>query len=284
MAVLIFSIIVIGVFAFFRVQEYLNADDQAPVITAESETIQASVNVTDEELLAGMTAQDNLDGDVTGSLVVVSKTRFSSIGVRKINYAAFDRNNNVGKLERTIEYTDYVSPHFVLKQPLRFPTGNSSNDFLAHMSVEDCLDGDLTGQIKITFGTTEASGMTTTEQDVNVTVTNSAGDNASLVLNASFEDYATYSQYVPALQDYIVYVKKGEKPDLEHIVTGIWSAGNILDASKAGFNGHYYRYHEDNVDYNTPGVYTVRFSLIRPRELKDEITLGESLLTVVVEE
>ena len=72
----VFFLCVFTVFAIYRVRLFMASDSKAPVITAESDTITASVSITDEELLAGMHAEDNIDGDVTYSLVVVSKSKF----------------------------------------------------------------------------------------------------------------------------------------------------------------------------------------------------------------
>ena len=72
--IFLFSLGVFAVFAFNSVQEKMTSDYVPPVIQAEYDAIQSSVAVTDQELLTGMTASDNLDGDVTDSLVVPEST------------------------------------------------------------------------------------------------------------------------------------------------------------------------------------------------------------------
>ena len=46
--------------------------DEPPVISCSTDKIEASINVTDEELLQGVTAYDSEDGDVTSSIVIES--------------------------------------------------------------------------------------------------------------------------------------------------------------------------------------------------------------------
>lgn len=261
---LVFFLVVFAVFLASSVREYLTSDYEAPVISADSDILNLSVNVTDEELLAGMNAVDNLDGDVSNSLVVVSKSKFIAKGTRNVNYAAFDNSNNVGTYMRKLVYTDYHSPRFVMDEPLRFVAGNSSYDYLRHIQALDCLDGNLSSQIKITFGETETASDSVSVQKVNIQVTNSAGDTSALELTAAFEDFESYSKASPALTDYIIYVKAGEKPILRSYLSGIWTAGNTRKFSDLGFDPDQDVSIDDSkVNYQRPGVYIATYSLSR---------------------
>ena len=286
---LVFFLAVFAVFMASNIREYLTSDYVAPQIHANEDSMQVSVTVSDEELLAGMTANDNLDGDVTESLVVVSKSKFIARNTRNVNYAAFDQNNNVGTYTRKIVYTDYYSPRFVMTEPLRFVEGNSSYDYLKHIRAEDCLDGNITTQIKITFGEKQMAGEAFSTQKINLQVTNSAGDSSVLELTATFEDYDSYSKASPALNDYIVYVKKGEKPNYRANLTGIWTAGNERKFSDLGFDPDQDVSIEDSgVDYNTPGVYMVKYKLTRATQNATggsyRTDFGTATLIVVVED
>ena len=65
---LLFFLVVFAIFMFSSIRDYLTSDYEAPVITAEEEVVYLSVNDdNDQALLVGMTAADNLDGDVTDS-------------------------------------------------------------------------------------------------------------------------------------------------------------------------------------------------------------------------
>ena len=74
--IIILFVAAAAVFLINRIHERRTSDFKAPVITADSDTLEASVKVTDAELLRGMRAVDNLDGDVTGTMVVASRSKF----------------------------------------------------------------------------------------------------------------------------------------------------------------------------------------------------------------
>ena len=282
--IIVFFTVVFTVFAITRLREYITSDYSAPVIHAESDSIQVSVNAGDEELLAGMRATDNLDGDVSDTLVVVSKSKFINKGQLRVNYAAFDKNNNVGVAARNLTYTDYHSPRFSLSQPLRFVSGNSSYDYLKFIHADDCLDGDITRQIKVTFGSTESTSNTATRQKLNLQVTNSAGDTALIELWATFEDYTGYSQPSPALSEYIVYTRQGQKPDYSSYLSGVWIAGNVRKFADIGYNpASDVRISDSGVNYSVPGVYAVSFQLSHANsDDSNRIAQGSTTMYVVV--
>lgn len=284
--VLIFFIVVAAIFSFTRVKEYITSDFTPPVISAEYDSLSVSVDASEADLLAGITAYDNLDGDVTDTLVVVSKSKFISPGTLRVNYAAFDRNNNVATYSRSVSFTDYHPPRFRMSQPLRFVNGNSNYDYLRNISVDDCLDGNISQQIKVTFGDTESVSNTATRQKVNLQVTNSAGDSSVLELWASFEDFNDYAQLAPALSDYIIYTQPGSHPNYRSLLTGVLTAGNVRSFADSGFSAEDdVRISDGGVNYNTPGVYTVSFQLSRGiMDGTERSPLGTTTLVVVVEE
>ena len=286
---LVFFLVVFAIFMASNIHEYLTSDYTAPVISADADILYLSVDVAEEELLQGMTVQDNLDGDVTDSLVVVSKSKFIAKATRNVNYAAFDGNNNVGTYTRKLVYTDYHSPRFVITQPLRFVAGNSSYNYLRYVRALDCLDGNITSQIKITFGNTETASEAVSEQKVHIQVTNSAGDTSVLDLTATFEDYDSYSLSSPSLTDYVIYINAGEKPNLLSYLDGVWRAGNTRKFSEAGFDPDKDISIDDSqVDYNTPGTYIVTYRLshetINSTGGPDRIEFGKAELIIVVED
>lgn len=279
-AILIFFIAVASVFAYTTINRRMTVDYDPPRITAEEESITASIAATDEELLSGMKAVDNIDGDVTGTLVVVSKSKFISKGVQQIHYAAFDKNKNVGTMVREITYVDYVSPRFHLTAPLRYAVGSTGIDYLANMTAEDCLDGNITQQIKINFGNTTAESAASTTQQINVQVTNSGGDTSVLELTVSMEDYLLFSQQAPALKEYIAYVPCGGVIDLDSFPVGIWSAGTVRSFADSKYTAANISVDRNGLDCNTPGRYDVVYKLTG---LEGE-PLGEARLIVIVED
>lgn len=284
--VLAFFAVVFVVFSITRVKEYITSDYTAPVIHADSDSLEVSVMAGNEELLAGMSAVDNLDGDVTNTLVVVSKSKFISKGTLRVNYAAFDKNNNVGVAARNLTYTDYHSPRFSMSQPLRFLSGNTDNNYLKNIRASDCLDGNITQQIKINFGDGEAISNSTTRRKVYIQVTNSAGDTSSLDLWASFEDYNSFNTPAPSLSNYIVYTQQGVRPDYNSYLNGVWIAGNVRSFSDAKYDQtNDVRFSDSAVNYNTPGVYTVTFQLSHvEKEGMERADQGRATMIVVVED
>ena len=277
--IVIFFSVVAVFFSINYIRERLNTDYNAPTIQADSDTLSVSVKSTDEDLLTGMSAHDKLDGDVTDTLVVVSRSKFISKGTFWVNYAAFDDNNNVATYSRKVTYTDYVSPHFHMSAPLRFASGGSMPDYLEHITAEDCVDGDITKQVKITTGSREAVSDSVTQQKVNIQVTNSCGENASLELTVSMEEYSTFNRPAPALKDYVLYVEKGGSLDLWSNVTGIWAGGNARGFDGTGFSEENVSILDDGLDLSVPGVYKVIYQLT-----EDYMDYGTAELIVVVEE
>lgn len=98
-------------------------DSSCPVISFDKDIIEVSVSDPDEKLLRGVSAYDKKDGDVSGSLVIESRSALLGGSERIVTYAAFDSDNNVGKGQRRIRYTDYVSPRLSLDAPLTVTSG-----------------------------------------------------------------------------------------------------------------------------------------------------------------
>ena len=86
----------------FSVMTFLRSDRTPPVISVSSQ-MTCDPELTDAELLAGVVARDETDGDVSGSLVVESYTFDPQTGTGIVVYAARDGSNNVGKFTRTLE-------------------------------------------------------------------------------------------------------------------------------------------------------------------------------------
>lgn len=100
--------LVVGCAALFAVSAILTMaeDKKAPVITIEDKDREITYRDGDDyaELLDGVTAKDNRDGDVTDQIFVDSITAVSD-GTRAIvRYAVIDKSNNVGIKTRVIDY------------------------------------------------------------------------------------------------------------------------------------------------------------------------------------
>ena len=87
----IFSMVVFVIaaasFGYFKYEQINSKDNQAPVITMDTDSIQVSCQAEDGELLKGIKATDSKDGDVTGSLIVESVSNFMEERVGIYNFS-----------------------------------------------------------------------------------------------------------------------------------------------------------------------------------------------------
>ena len=286
--IIILFIAVLVVFLATGASERRSADYVAPVITAESDRIEASVTVTDEELLQGMKAVDNKDGDVTSTLVVASRSKFISKNTVKVRYAAFDNNNNVGTFTRELYYTDYKPPRFSLNWPLCFIESDTRDvrQILNNITATDCIDGDITSQIMVTLGDLKTIAQGVKAQPMNLQVSNRSGDTAVLDLEVRFEEYNIFNQLKPHLSTYLLYSKVGDiAPNFLLYADGVGYGNNVTSFADTDFN----RYPDvqvdtSKVDYKTPGIYEVTYTLTRLVENGTRQPLGSTVMIVIVEE
>ena len=80
---------------------YLDEDRTAPVIHMEEMEMGYRDGMTDEEMLSGVTATDETDGNVTGSLVVEKVSEVGG-GMVIVTFGARDASNNVVKASRVM--------------------------------------------------------------------------------------------------------------------------------------------------------------------------------------
>lgn len=182
------------IFGIHIVKTRMVEDHQPPVITCEEDSISVSVAAEDEELLKGVKAKDDKDGDISSSVRVSSMSHFIEKGKRTVTYAVFDKANQAATAQRTVVYTDYVSPKIYLKKPLRYSSKDLGTiEYTVNMTAKDCLDGDLTKQIHTTWMNNGYAyepgtyGMT-------VQVSNSAGDVCAIPLEVMITDSTDRSE------------------------------------------------------------------------------------------
>lgn len=265
----IIIVFVLSVIAFiaYNIFSRMVEDNEPPVITCDSDTISVSVEDDESALLKGMTAEDNRDGDLTDSIRVSSMTNFTEPGKRTVTYAVFDNANLAATYTRNLEYTDYTSPTIELSEPLRFSLEDISDMNIAeNMTAQDCLDGDITSQIRATFNDSMYIAQAG-DYGVTVQVSNSAGDTCSVLLSVTVTDPSNDNErekYYPLLSEYIAYTDVGKSLNLENLIIG-------LDR-----NGSEYLFEEEDedflpgergdveisgdVDYETAGTYTVDYT------------------------
>ena len=233
---------------------YSRFDRSTPEITFDSEVLEVSVAVTEEELLNGVTAADKKDGDVTDTIIIESISKMLGDHERIVTYAAFDKDNHVGKAQRKIRYTDYTSTRFSLDGPLEAGTMNAEmSDILAPLHATDCIDGDLTSQIVVidTEITSMSADAMTAQYEVQVT--NSCGDVTTLKLPVRMQMNTSGSFAEIKLSEYLAYRKVGEAVDPAAFVVSASAGGQEYGVGGLQINS--------NLDTSMPGVYTVTYTL-----------------------
>lgn len=240
-----------------------------PEIHFDSEQMpQVSITAGDQELLAGVTATDPEDGDVTASLVVQGISRLNSDSVATVTYAAFDSRDHVTKAERQVRFVDYVAPRFALSDDLLFSV-NDRVTILNCVSASDMVDGNVTDRVRYEMLDGSSSMNEVGTYSLQLRVTNSLG--GSSVLPLTVEVTATNpNPALITLSDYLVYVPKGSTFVAEDYIVSYRVGGTTVNTGE-GITI------ESNVNPNLPGVYTVTYSYESPT------ALSRTRLIVVVE-
>ena len=265
-----------AVFGLNQYRTYKDRDNVAPVIRSDKDELHLSVNSTDKDLLKGVTATDDRDGDVTATLVVAGRSNFIEEGVIKVDYSAFDSHNNVGTYSRRVVYDDYHSPRFHSQKPLAMRL-SSSYDF-DFFTAEDVLSGDISRKIKVLTNSTGSA--TTGEYPIELEVTNEYGDVEKLDLILNVYSAAEFNRRYPALSEYIIYVPVGSEPDLSEYLIGIRQGENVMTFEEAKSDPYYVDIDDSLVNYDEPGVYTVDYDLW----LSYTLTTHTKMIVIVTED
>lgn len=199
---LVVLLLIVAAYLGYRGYLAMGSSDGGPVFQVESDTLEISISDGEEVLLEGITATDGRDGDVTDSILVEKLSDLYDGNRRQVTYAAFDSEDNVTKTTRELVYTDYTEATFSLTRALRWHTG-AAVDLTDLVQVTDCLDGDLTSQVRVRTGST-VSSQTAGIYQVVFTVTNSAGDTQTLETQLEIYD-AQINEAEVELTDYLIY-------------------------------------------------------------------------------
>ncbi len=282
----IFLIILsLGVLFAYSAWNKLSLDSVSPEIRFPEQITQLSVTQDRKQLLAGITAVDKVDGDVTNSLVVEDiKIADPEKGSAMISVAAFDSSGNVAKAQTQVQYSDYHSPRFKLSRALIFQA-NLNVDVLNYISADDCIDGDLTHNIRavsISEGSITDEGI----HHVAFKVTNSLGDQAEIILPVETRTYsAGYGELT--LSDYLIYLQKGDAFQPSDYLHS-FKLNQETTSLEHGLPRNYTLETTGTVNTDKPGVYSVSYTVnYRIPSVNgsgsDQVIPAHSKLIVVVE-
>ena len=270
-----------GLFALFVFGAAHQTDSQPPEITFPAEIPELSALEPRDAFLQGVTAHDDVDGDVTESLVVASVRLLDQEGTVQVHYAAFDAAGNVAQATRQGVYTDYENPRFSLSTSLTF-ADNSNFDVFDVVRAADMLDGDISHRIRIcSVDDAPISGIGVHE--VELKTSNSLGGTASLVVPVEVYAAGTYDAAL-TLKDYLVYLPADESLDAESYLKSYSRAGTERSLEN-GMPRGYTLEMKNNVQTGVPGVYTVEYRVSETVGAGDgaRVYTGYAKLIVVVE-
>lgn len=254
-------------FVYFSVKEKVTTDSTVPVITLESEVLEVPLDAEKGDLLDGVSAFDEKDGDLTDKVIVESVSDFTQPGVCRVTYAVCDSNNHVSTATRKIVYKGYTSPVFDFNEDLCYSLYERL-DLSTVITATDCIEGDISSNIVISSDdyTSSIEGVF----NIQATVTNSRGDTSTIVVPLIIEDSSTSAPEIE-LNDYLVYTKVGQKLNLKNYIDSAESsAGKDLTSDVRT---------ETNIDYSKAGTYTVHYYVTDADGIE-----GHSVLTVIVGE
>lgn len=273
----------VAAFLGYRALNELREDTVAPEIRLENQIPEISVEDPKSALLQGIMARDDVDGDVTKSLVVEHVELLDSDGNLMVSYAAFDSAGNVAKAKREAKYTDYHSPRFTLKAPLSYPVGIGF-DVLSNVGATDVIDGDIQHRVRATSLTSNSIGEVGIH-DVEFRVSNSLGDTVTAILPVQVRD----PKYGASLEltQYLIYLPVNGTFTPKDYLRQYTLGEEEVDLTK-GLPKSYKLKTNGKVDTQTPGIYSVEYQVIytitneQNPEKKTEYT-GYSTQIVIVE-
>jgi len=264
MIVSVIFVLSICLFIGFYIADAMK-DDTRPVITIEDDIIDVSLKMEDSELLKGVTAYNEKDGDITSKIIIESVSKFTSEKISTVTYAVCDDDNHVATAKRKIRFKDYTEPYFVIENSMVFAVGEDV-DIASSVSAFDCIDGDISDRVIIT--TTDYETNKVGVFKVSLKVTNSMGDTIYMDMPVYVEEKSVAAPEVK-LKDYLVHIKAGEEYDLMGNVEGaVDENGEKLQNVIIDSN-----YNPDNLGEYQAHYYTTDS---QGRE-------GHSILTIVVE-
>ena len=274
----------IAVFYGYQAYDRARTDLKPPVIHLDPQIVEISVNAPKGILLQDVTAEDDVSGDVTDSVIVESIRLLSNDGRFSVGYAAFDDAGNVTKIQKEAQFNNYRPPRFTLSAPLLYPFGKTF-DVLDDIGAKDSVDGDISHHVRAML--TESTPVSTEGTHmIQFQVSNSMGDTTTEILPVEVYDSEDYNAEL-TLKEYIIYLPINGifnakfYPDTFTYQRQTYQLGTILpDKYSLEISGE--------VDTRTPGVYPVTYTLTyteknSPTQKESNAYIGFSKLIVIVE-
>lgn len=265
-AVTLVFVAVAVLFSYIFYNENIKADKTYPTITVGDEILKVKNDVSDEELLEGVTAYDEKDGDISDKVIIESISKFTEKGVCNVTYAVCDNDRHVARAVRKIKYENYKSPRFYLNEPLCYSVNRYVN-IDGVIGAKDDIDGDISSNVIVMTEYFESGTVGTFT--INAKATNSKGDTIEIKLPLIVEDRSVNAPEIK-LSSYLIYVKKGSKVNFMKYVKSVKSYTDDENDIPVTVSTEF--------DKNKTGVYSVHYYATDELQRR-----GHSVLTVIVE-
>ena len=207
----------LGLCGAAKIRERAGEDPTKPVITNETGELEISTSYEESDLLEGLKAQDEKDGDLTDQIMVGNFSQFIEPGVCNLSYVVFDSSNQAATLTRRVKFTDYQSPEFSLSSPLVFAESREDNA-MDYIRAGDQIDGDISSLVKLLDSS--INYRTAGDYEVHVQVTNSLGDTVEATLPVHIVEASRISTEIHLIQG-IAYIKTNSTRKITLIISKI---------------------------------------------------------------
>ncbi len=193
---------------------------------------------------AGVTASDNIDGNITKNIKIKGLVNSKKAGVYTLTYTVSDKAKNTTTVKRTITVKDHISPVISGVQDTKILVGDTF-DVLKGITAFDNNDGNITSKIKIE-GSVNTNKAGTYE--LTYSVSDTTGNTAKSVRMVTVID--NVKPVISGVND--LTINFGEKFNLlEGVTASDNSDGDITSKIKV----------EGSVDTNKAGIYELIYSV-----------------------
>jgi len=237
---------------------------QGPEIYCDDGVLEVNFSCSEADLLAGITARDGQDGDLTEHVIVASVSKLITNDTAKVTYLVFDSDDNMASYVRRIRYRDYCKPTFDVLSPLVYST-TEEVELLSRLYAYDERDGNISNQIRVS---TLASTDNAEQYEITIQVTNSMGDTASLKLPVLRQSYNPLRPEIK-LTKQLVYVNRDSEFDPSQYLATLTVPNETVALEEVKI--------QNLVDLTTPNTYQVFYTYT------SEFGTGTAILTVVVQ-
>ncbi|EUJ44757.1 immunoglobulin-like domain-containing protein [Listeria riparia] len=209
-------------------------DATKPVITASNQTLTVGDNFNPK---AGVTASDDLDGDITSKIAVTSNNvDTSKVGTYSVSYSVTDAAGNVATKTITVtvkEAPDTTKP--VITASNKTLTVGDSFDPKAGVTASDNKDGNITSKITVTSNNVDTSKAGT--YSVTYSVSDAAGNIGTKTITVTVKEAPTSgtitaSDFTIGKDGYIKGAITGDVASIKMIINGkVYSPRNVQSPS-----------------------------------------------------